>query len=181
MSNAAAGKSANASSIGTIQAATSKPTALDASGGPCFQHAWRDGACNTDCNNRECGYDGGDCSLSAIIALCVEVQRMDGVDYKSPPSVSVINPVTGDSKMLTPTNLQLELSPARLNINPDLNEMVLYQEIGASKLEERRRPLGSLHSLTNCSIRRDVSCARRLHAAVECTAALHLALLWCAW
>ena len=75
-----------------------------------------------NCNNLACEHN--DCTAAQVIAKCVDEQDMSGKDFSGPP--------TNGSSMLVPVNLQLELTPARLEIREELNEMVLQEEVAFS-------------------------------------------------
>jgi len=116
----------------------------------CFEFQWHDGTCHTSCNNRECNYDGGDCSQTQIKAQCEQVVVAD--DYTLPPTTTVEklrragfqegqscdfeNPTyKGECAMdaalqgLTPVSLQMNIAPPRVLIHSEFSEMMSMLEM----------------------------------------------------
>ena len=106
---------------------------------PCLQSMWNDGVCDVECNNLACGHN--DCTTAQIIEKCVEEQDLIG---------GLADPPTGDSSTgaltqtaLVPMNMQLDFAAARLEIRPEINEMVLTQEVEFSLQWQDSRLRGS--------------------------------------
>ena len=99
----------------------------------CMHEQWGDGICDSSCNNLVC--DHNDCSAKQITEKCVYDQDQTGIAFTSPPESpyavqkAVVESDTGYGYDLVPINLQLDLSPSRLEIDMTINEMVLTNEV----------------------------------------------------
>jgi len=93
----------------------------------CMQEMWNDGVCNPSCNNFVCGHN--DCTAQQIIDKCVADQDFTGIGFTSPP-LGEFEMHTSQGVPLVPINMQLRLSPLRLEIDMAINEMVLTNEVG---------------------------------------------------
>ena len=94
-----------------------------------MQNSWNDGVCDVACNNLDCQHN--DCTSQQIITKCIEDQELSGIGYSSRPvsELGGVDEGSLDATELVPMNLQLDLSPARLEIRMEINEMVLSQEL----------------------------------------------------
>ena len=102
---------------------------------------------NPGCNNRACGYDGGDCTTEQILTKCRAVPEK--VDYTSKPPGNRTRALTraelslsaGFNGSLTQeqagvelraeliqVNFMIEAEPANLVLLDDFNKMILWQE-----------------------------------------------------
>ena len=93
----------------------------------CMQNSWNDGVCDLGCNNLACLHN--DCTSQQIISKCIEDQELSGVGYSERPVDHLVGDGVRAEDVLVPANLQLDLSPARLEIRMEINEMVLSQEV----------------------------------------------------
>ena len=104
---------------------------------PCLQSMWNDGVCDVECNNLACGHN--DCTTAQVIDKCVAEQDLAG-DLADPPGSSIDSLAAA---ALVPMNLQVDFAAARLEIRPEINEMVLTQEVEFSLQWQDSRLRGS--------------------------------------
>ena len=81
-----------------------------------MSHMWHDRVCDTYCNNLECGYDDGICTLAQIQSNCLSQIDLSGVDYSSPPQQP------NGAGSLVPVQVFYDFEPARIQMDTDLNE-----------------------------------------------------------
>eukprot|EP00966_Prymnesium_polylepis_P099677 2308193-Prymnesium_polylepis.1 len=110
----------------------------------CFSHMVDNGQCDDGCNNLQCGYD--ECTTSQITSRCIaelDFGTHANIDYRTPPrtgrgdnldelmlatsSDDPQDPRVVDLLDLVPVKLSLDLSPARLQLHPDFDEIYLFQ------------------------------------------------------
>jgi hypothetical protein len=111
-----------------------------------------DTVCDPNCNNRECGYDAGACTLSQIRSVCTAEQDLGRTDYSTKPLALGLlddgdasdgsfrlllpenNSQTSSASMLAmgrvPIAISLDLSPIRLVLQQDFNENYIFAEMG---------------------------------------------------
>ena len=139
----------------------------------CMHEQWGDGICDSSCNNLVC--DHNDCSAKQITEKCVYDQDQTGIAFTSPPESpyevqsAVVDSDNGYGYDLVPINLQLDLSPARLEIDMNINEMVLTNEIKfvmqwqdkRMALSPCKRVLGNMLSMSRDEAKSDIQRAAK--------------------
>ena len=109
--------------LGEIEGAKAKDNSF------CLESAWNNGACEPGCNILECDYN--ECTNSQIIDRCVPREELARIDYStSPVNAQVTTESFAETSRyggLAPVNLQLNLEPARMSIDDQVNEVVLFQ------------------------------------------------------
>jgi len=97
----------------------------------CLESMLGDRICQTQCNNRACAYDsivstanGGvqyDCTPDQISTPCLVAEAQSADSLRESPGAS--------TSTLVPVAFQLAMSPGRLSIDGDINEMMWHQEL----------------------------------------------------
>jgi len=119
----------------------------------CLSTLYMNDVCDDACNNRVCGYDRGRCTNTDILSKCVALEAAEGIIYASKPIAAGLYEVSSnshqvvhlpmleasrlstaeltgaDSPHLVPAAIALSLSPVRLTLNREYNEMVLFAEV----------------------------------------------------
>jgi len=118
-------------------------------GDGCMASMYGDTICDPNCNNRECGYDAGACTLSQIRSVCMAEQDLGRTDYSTKPQalgtlvgvsdgsfrllLQENNSHTSSASMLAmgrvPVAISLNLSPIRLVLQQDFNENYIFAEM----------------------------------------------------
>ena len=120
-------------------------------GSGCMASMFGDTVCDPNCNNRECGYDAGACTLSQIRSVCTAEQDLGRTDYSTKPLALGLlddgdasdgsfrlllpenNSHTSSASMLAmgrvPIAISLDLSPIRLVLQQDFNENYIFAEM----------------------------------------------------
>ncbi len=118
--------------------------------GPCFEEHFLSPNCDDSCNNIDCGYEWPHCTADQIISKCKIDQYLGNINYLTAPTTGgafLFHEVDGMSERVwlteesalsidnlqqeswVPVALHLNLEPARLLVDSELNEMVMQADL----------------------------------------------------